>query len=541
MSKRKNTGRILLFAAIMLGLGMLFGSYSWMQDKSNYILGISVFVLYGIGQWMTILYWQNIQADWESTGEVLGRLQQAVSDIPAALDSNLKSIATRLTEGQVQALSKLQAEVSSGARETLEKGSTLIGESLSKNLASPLEAMKAMLNSFAEKSGEQTSQLQALTQSVREDSRKAVSEGAGLITASLDKNLRAPLASLETSLSAWQQQAAAQMEAARSFGEELRKAQREWSEKAQRLSEGLTAEFKALAASTAGAGEASQSAWAERAAAVQTAWEAKVQELQSSLLEDVISKVESLQASQSGAQNEILARALAGMEGQARIAQDAAAAQAKVLQEAAANQAKAMKDSAAAFEAGMERMRETSLRLVSDVEAKAAAGQSQLVEAVSAGQARLVEEISGLQSRTLGEAAKSLEAQGQLGLEVAVKVSDLADAMRQGSKDVAELSHVAQINQTEMQAGVAMLNSGLSSILDRLEKQADAGDGYQTLLAELGRTLASFQERAGEVLVENAMKTQEILMEVLNQQEGRGPRSAEGADAASEQNLATVS
>ena len=88
---------------------------------------------------------------------------------------------------------------------------------------------------------------------------------------------------------------------------------------------------------------------------------------------------------------------------------------------------------------------------------------------------------------------------------------------------------VVQINQTEMQAGVAMLNTGLSSILDRLEKQADAGDGYQSLLAELGRTLASFQERAGEVLVENAMKTQEILMEVLNQAERKNASEAVAA------------
>ncbi|MEO6097439.1 MAG: hypothetical protein ABIW76_18030, partial [Fibrobacteria bacterium] len=41
------------------------------------------------------------------------------------------------------------------------------------------------------------------------------------------------------------------------------------------------------------------------------------------------------------------------------------------------------------------------------------------------------------------------------------------------------------------------------------------------------RTLASFQERAGEVLVENAMKTQEILMEVLHQQEGRPGRDGD--------------
>ncbi|MDB5102796.1 MAG: hypothetical protein JWP91_485 [Fibrobacteres bacterium] len=550
MSQRRNYGRLLLLASLVLGVFLLTGSFIWMQDKANMILAVFVLILYGIGQWMTIAYWQNIQSDWESTGEVLARLQQAVSDIPAALDSNLKSIATRLSEGQAQALSKLQSEVSSGAKETLEKGSVMIGDSLAKNLASPLEAMKALLTGFAEKSADQTAQLQALTQSVRDDSRKALTEGAALITGSLDKNLRAPLSSLEATMGSWQQQAAAQIEASRAFGEEVRKAQREWSEKAQRLADGLSSEFKSLAASTAQSGEDSRTAWAERAAEVQTAWETQIQGLQSRLLEDVVSRVEGLQSAQSETQDEILERALSGLEGQAKVVKDASAEQARTLQEAAANQAKAMKDAAAAFEAGLERMRETSLRLVGDVDAKAtegqarliesiSAGQTRLVEEISAGQNRLVEEISGLQRQTLGEAAKSLEAQGQLGLEVAGKVSELADSMRQGSKDLGELAHVSQINQTEMQAGVAMLNSGLSSILDRLEKQADAGDGYQTLLAELGRTLASFQERAGEVLVENAMKTQEILMEVLHHQEVRGGSSGE-SNQSPEQALASV-
>ncbi|MEO6097055.1 MAG: hypothetical protein ABIW76_15785 [Fibrobacteria bacterium] len=524
MSKRRNYGRLLLLASLVLGVFLLTGSFIWMQDKANMILAVFVLILYGIGQWMTIAYWQNIQSDWESTGEVLARLQQAVSDIPAALDTNLKSIATRLSEGQAQALSKLQSEVSSGARETLEKGSAMIGDSLATNLAAPLESMKALLGSFAEKSAEQTGQLQALTQTVREDSRKTVGEGAALITASLDKNLKTPLASLEAVLGTWQRQAADQLDASRAFGEELRKAQREWSEKAQALAAGLSAEFKSLAASTAQSGESSQAAWADRAAEVQSAWETKIQHVQSRLLEDVVAKVEALQSAQSSTQEELLARALTGMQGQGKISEESAAVQARTLQAAADAQIKAMRDASAAFEAGLESLRESSLRIISDVEGKAAAANAGLVEHITAGQTRLVEEISGLQRQTLGDAAKSLDAQGQLGLEVAGKVSDLADALRQGSRDLAELAHVSQINQTEMQAGVAMLNTGLSSILDRLEKQADAGDGYQSLLAELGRTLASFQERAGEVLVENAMKTQEILMEVLHQQEGRSGR-----------------
>ena len=534
MSERKNYGTLLLLSSLVLGVFLLTGSFIWMQDKANMILAVFVLILYGIGQWMTVVYWQRIQEDWESTGEVLGRLQQAVSDIPAALDSNLKSIATRLTEGQAQALGKLQNEVNEGARLTLEKGSALIGESLAKNLQAPLASMNGMLSSFAEKSAAQSDSLRSLTESVRDDSRAAVAKGADLIAGSLDKNLRAPLASLETALAAWQQQASAQAEAARSFGQELRQAQREWSEKAEKMAEELSAEFRDLAGAGARSGEAAQAAWAARAAEVQAAWEERMQGLQTSLMEAVGREGARLGASLSDSAEALLAR-VEGLQGSQTQAQSA------ILEEALAGfagQGESMREAASTFEDGLRRMREASLKLVEDMEAKAAVGHDKLAETLAQGQSRLVEEVSGLQRQVLGEAGKTLEAQGQIALEVAGKVSELADQLQQGSRGLQELAHVSQINQTEMQAGVAMLNAGLTSILERLEKQADAGDGYQSLLGDLGRTLASFQERSAEVLVENALKTQEILMEVLLQQERRGEQPSDGGPGGSGSALA---
>jgi hypothetical protein len=225
-------------------------------------------------------------------------------------------------------------------------------------------------------------------------------------------------------------------------------------------------------------------AWAERAAAAQADAEAKLSSLQAALIEDVTSRLQAAEAGRGDAQERLLAKALSGVEKHALAAQEAVSGQVKALSAAAEG-----------FASGLSELKDTALTLVRDVEAKA---------------------------------SSTLEAQSQLGLEVAGKVSELADRMRQGSQDVAELAHVAQINQTEMQAGVAMLNSGLSSILERLERQAEAGDGYQSLLAELGKTLSDFQDRAAEVLVDNAMKTQEILMEVLRRQES-GPAASENS------------
>jgi hypothetical protein len=518
MLNRKNVGPMLIGTSIALGLFALAAAIVWWQQGMNVLIGSLVFILYGIGQWMTVLYWQRIQADWEETGEVLGRLQQAVSDIPAALDANLKSIATRLTEGQVQALAKLQGEVNEGARATLEKGALQIGDSL-------------------------------------------------------EKNLKQPLASLEAHLAAWAKQADAQSESSRALGEEMRKSQREGSEEAKRLAQGLAQDLKSLTGAQSAQADRLLSAWAERAAASQTESEARLAALRDAVIADVTSKLREAQNAQAEAQQGLLAQALAGVEAQAKSSQEAISAQVEALQAAAAEQSQSLRaataeQSKALQTAAAEQTKALQVATTEQTKAMQAAASEQtqamragaadliktwqegLTEQAEAGQTAAETQAQALRSasetfaqglvelkdtslRLVSEveakASASLEAQSQLSLEVAGKVSELADRMRQGSQDVAELAHVAQINQTEMQAGVAMLNAGLSSILDRLEKQASAGDGYQSLLAELGKTLADFQDRSAEVLVENALKTQEILMEVLRSQEGRAGSASENA------------
>lgn len=534
MANRKTYGNVVFGTAFVLAILMLAGIIAWKHDWSNVFLGVAVFVLYGMGQWLSVLYWHNIQKDWEDTGVVLAKLQQAVSDIPAALDSNLKSIATRLTEGQAQALEKLQGQVNEGARITLEKGAAQIGDSLSKNLVAPLEAMKTLLNGYAQQNEAQGDRLAKLAGTVGEDARKSVAQGAELVAGSLDKNLKQPLAALEAKLQAWTRNSEAQTESARNLGEEIRRTQREGAEQAQRLAEGLSSELKSLAGSQAAQADRLLSAWAERAAASQADAESKLSSLQASLIEDVTSRLQAAQAGQGEAQERILQKALNGIEAQARASQESIAGQVNALKAAATEQTKALQSATADQTASLksstaELIRSLQAALAEQAKASQAAADTQALslqeaaEAFTKGLSELKESSLQLVRDVEAKASSSLEAQSQLSVEIAGKVSDLADRMRQGSEDVAELAHVAQINQTEMQAGVAMLNSGLSSILERLETQAQAGEGYQTLLAELGKTLSDFQDRSAEILVENALKTQEILMEVLRTQEGRAP------------------
>src|SRR5690606_15138748 len=138
----------------------------------------------------------------------------------------------------------------------------------------------------------------------------------------------------------------------------------------------------------------------------QAAWEDRMQVLQANLMEAVgregarlgeslsgsaealLTRVEGLQGSQTRAQSAILEEALAGFAGQGE----------------------SMREAASTFEDGLRRMREASLKLVEDMEAKAAVGHDKLAETLAQGQSRLVGEVSGLQRQVLGEAGKTLEA-----------------------------------------------------------------------------------------------------------------------------------
>jgi hypothetical protein len=459
---------------------------------------------------MTVVYWQRIQNDWETTGEALGRLQQAVTDIPAALETNLKAIATRLSEGQAQALAKLQGEVNEGARATLEKGALQIGDSLAANLSAPLQSMQTMLAEFSRRAESQGERLAELAGRTGEDARQSVAQGAELVAGSLERNFKQPLAALEGKLLAWTQYAEAQSESIRGLGEDLRRVQSEAAEQARRLAGELTQEIRSALAAQADQAGRLLAGFSDRAGQVQADAETRLSALQSSLLAEVASRLQAAQAAHHEAQQAVLEKALKGVEAQAGAAQAAAAGQIQALRAAAEGQVESLRSA----------LGEHSRTVQSLSEAQVASLET-AVEAFTRGLAEVKDASLETVRAVEAKASAGLEAQSRLGQDVASQVSALAERMHQGSADVAELAQVAQINQAEMQAGVAMLNTGLSSILERLEKQAEAGDGYQSLLGELGKILSDFQDRAAEVLVENAMKTQEILMEVLRGVEGR--------------------
>ena len=73
-------------------------------------------------------------------------------------------------------------------------------------------------------------------------------------------------------------------------------------------------------------------------------------------------------------------------------------------------------------------------------------------------------------------------------------------------------SSTYQVNQASLQAGIEMLNDGLGQILEKLDEQKDKSQDQSDFIENLYKTLEAFHEKASEVLIENSLKTRELLL-----------------------------
>ncbi len=136
---------------------------------------------------------------------------------------------------------------------------------------------------------------------------------------------------------------------------------------------------------------------------------------------------------------------------------------------------------------------------------------------------RSAEWMTGLaqqHSQWAESAAKTLIEQSSSANELQQNLASVSTALTHSGEQFESASHLLQSNQAELQANISMLNSGLQSLLEKVEQKDEAGEAENRFLQQLQETLTMFQERAGDVLVENALKTQEILLEVLSRSSG---------------------
>ena len=162
---------------------------------------------------------------------------------------------------------------------------------------------------------------------------------------------------------------------------------------------------------------------------------------------------------------------------------------------------------------GLETLKNVALQVAE----KAQAGSAELSQNVS-------EKLSALSSDILGAFQKLsetsnvlLEAQKALTESIdnrVVKEKEATDAL---GGNIVETAELMRVNQSELSANLEMLRSGLETILEKLSGDTAEHEEEDNFVEHLNQSLEAFHERASEVLMENAVKTQEILLEVLEQ------------------------
>ena len=141
-----------------------------------------------------------------------------------------------------------------------------------------------------------------------------------------------------------------------------------------------------------------------------------------------------------------------------------------------------------------------------------------------------IENLSQKVQSSFAELAKSSEllvsSQRELiaGIENrVVKENESTEALGSGITEAAKLMRV---NQSEFAANLEMFGKGIEAVLSKLSGDVPERENEQNFMDQLNTALQSFQERSGEVLLENALKTQEILLEILDQVQ-KTPKKAE--------------
>ncbi len=130
----------------------------------------------------------------------------------------------------------------------------------------------------------------------------------------------------------------------------------------------------------------------------------------------------------------------------------------------------------------------------------------------------------------LAESSKSLvDSQRSLMDEMhqrQVQEKDIAAELQQG---VVEAGKLMRVNQSEFQASLEMFRQGVEALLDRYSGGSAEQEAQRGFIEQLHASLEAFSEKSSEVLVENAVRTQEILLEILDHSRVTGSASQEKA------------
>ena len=162
---------------------------------------------------------------------------------------------------------------------------------------------------------------------------------------------------------------------------------------------------------------------------------------------------------------------------------------------------------------GLETLKNVALQVAE----KAQAGSAELSQSVAEKLNTLSSDILAVFQKLSETTATLLEAQKALTESIdnrVVKEKEATDAL---GGNIVETAELMRVNQSELSANLEMLRAGLETILEKLSGDTAEHEDEENFVEHLNQSLEAFHERASEVLMENAVKTQEILLEVLEQ------------------------
>lgn len=107
-----------------------------------------------------------------------------------------------------------------------------------------------------------------------------------------------------------------------------------------------------------------------------------------------------------------------------------------------------------------------------------------------------------------------------------IQEKDIAAELQQG---VVEAGKLMRVNQSEFQASLEMFRQGVEALLDRYSGGSAEQEAQRGFIEQLHASLEAFSEKSSEVLVENAVRTQEILLELLDHTRVSSPAPQENA------------
>jgi hypothetical protein len=162
---------------------------------------------------------------------------------------------------------------------------------------------------------------------------------------------------------------------------------------------------------------------------------------------------------------------------------------------------------------GLETLKNVALQVAE----KAQAGSAELSQSVAEKLNTLSSDILAAFQKLSETTTTLLEAQKALTESIdnrVVKEKEATDAL---GGNIVETAELMRVNQSELSANLEMLRAGLETILEKLSGDTAEHEDEENFVEHLNQSLEAFHERASEVLMENAVKTQEILLEVLEQ------------------------